>query len=579
LRSALDAGLSELDTRAPRAQRVVVVGGGMAGISTAYFLARAGNAVTVLEAAPAPVAPASASAATSSVPLIPGTAASYTGLLSPSTSLAPFFARPHIYRAQKVQWCPKTLYMHPNFRVGLFDSGAVARHVRMGVTPYAKRQTFQQSLVRLYGLAMWNQALEQHISREWAQQDGKQAQAERIPGTLAVVFDDHTFADLLADVKRHRLLVGDEVTDIMPTVAASSSASPPSAAAAASSSMVPSSGRLYALDDRSVLQQLPSLLPKQFTMAGVLHAQDEYAIDHLAFLQRLREDSQRKYGVQYVYDTTVTALVTEQQQQQQSQPSSAASNDAAVVPAAPSSRIAYAATSRGPVTGDAFVLCAGARSKTLVHASHLPGIAQAVPTFTTKTHYVAFPNPDSALPATGTAAAANAVDRLFPRTSVSLPESQTVLTPFTRQVRVSIGNDFNALDEPVLPRATDAAAAREEAATAERALPLQPHLDPSRLQSLLKEVSSVFPRADKSVVSGGGRSVPGASLRTWSFDGKPLLGQYASATTNLFVNGAHGHLGWSHALAAGQHVSSIVSRLPTFLQGDAFDPRRFSNSK
>ena len=96
LRTALDVGLSTLNERTPTPQRVVVVGAGTAGISTAYWLGRAGNAVTVIDSQPADSL---------------GSAASYTGLLAPTSSLAPLLARPHLYRAQKVQWCPKTLYV------------------------------------------------------------------------------------------------------------------------------------------------------------------------------------------------------------------------------------------------------------------------------------------------------------------------------------------------------------------------------------------------------------------------------------------------------------------------------------
>src|SRR4051812_10651476 len=102
VRVALDAGLSEIDARTANPKRVVVIGGGLSGLSTAYWLSRAGNAVTVLESSPATPAPASA--------------ASYTGLLSISSTFAPFFARPHLLKAQKIQYCPSTSYVHPNLR-------------------------------------------------------------------------------------------------------------------------------------------------------------------------------------------------------------------------------------------------------------------------------------------------------------------------------------------------------------------------------------------------------------------------------------------------------------------------------
>ena len=677
LRAALDVGLSELDGRAAVPQRVVVVGAGMAGVSTAYWLGRAGNHVTVLDASPAPD--------------VIGTAASYTGLLAPSSSFAPFFARPHLLKAQKIQFCPKTNYMvrpdqpnsvqvrrpdsaddrsserrltfacvpcfvsalvccvcaqHPNLRVGLFDRGSdAAQHARQGMVDYSWRSSYRPAVSRLYGLGLWNQALVGELAKQFdataaaatttaaassSSRSSLSAAASaaaplaRVDGSLAVVFDARTFQDLKGDNLTNLALVGNDAALLAPTAASTSTkvATPArkgaSGSAAASAAAAPP--RLHVLDDDAIVVRLPTVAPRLFSLAAVMSFEDEWALDHLAFLHAMKREAISKYAVKFLYDTKVEKFITQQQQQA----ATAATTGAAVVSAsAPQSSgscrvVSGVLTSRGEVVGgDAFVLCAGSQSKGLVGASTslLPPAHKPIRTFSTKTHYLAFPNPDASAASTSTAssapaatpapttasavvaskgkpsspsssssAASSSPQQLIPSVSVLLPESHLQVTPFAHEVRVSSGDDLNHFDDcdpPIVIAPAASASAPQQPQPQPQLLPeaFAPRLDAARLRSMLEDLSVLYPGVSKDVVSQGGRTVPGVALRTWSLDGQPLLGPYSAATPNLFVNGAHGNRGWTHAVAAGQHVANIISGLPTFIQQQPFDPRRFEKKQ
>ena len=436
---------------------------------------------------------------------------------------------------------------------------------------FASRKHYQTSLARLYGLGLWNQQIVTHMMQEWNQTpagtataatgrgssassaNGKDRTIARINGSLAVMFDDRAFSDMVKDVGTQRTLVGDEGAQVVF----------PGAEGAATAE------RFESLDDRAILARLPSLEPRIFTLSGVASFRDEFAVDNLAFLRRMRDEAAEKYGVKFVYDTTATGFVTQQQQQQQQQ-----SSTGAAVPSVStdSSRLVAVSTSNGEVSGDAFVLCAGSHSKRLVRNSRLPLLQTPIPTFSTKTHYLSFPNPDAAINAAAAAdgssapVAASSSQRIFPATSLVLPDTHTVITPLPSEVRVSSGDSLNLFDDPTAD--TDVAAAA-----------LEPRLDSATLKAMVADVSGIFPLVSKQVISQNGATVPHVALRTWSFDNQPLLGRYATAVPNLFINSGHGNLGWTNAVAAGQHVSSIVSGTTTFIAPAAFDPRRFESKQ
>lgn len=447
---------------------------------------------------------------------------------------------------------------HPNLRVGLFEKGTTAQHVRSGLMNFASRKHYQTSLARLYGLGLWNQQIVTHMMQEWSAGRGSAGKGKsdtiaRLDGSLAVMFDDRAFSDVVKDVGTQRTLVGDEGAQVVFPGATAASTAP----------------RFESLDDRAILARLPSLEPRIFTLSGVMSFRDEFAVDHLAFLRRMRDEAAEKYGVKFVYDTTATGFVTQQQQQQQPQ---SAAGDASPSVSTDASRLVAVSTSNGEVSGDAFVMCAGSHSKRLVRNSRLPLLRTPIPTFSTKTHYLSFPNPDAALPAaadgssSSAASAASSSQRIFPATSLVLPDTHTVITPLATEIRVSSGDSLNLHDDPTADADVAAAA-------------LEPRLDSAVLKTLVADVSGVFPLVTKEVISQSGATVPHVALRTWSFDNQPLLGRYAASVPNLFINSGHGNLGWTNAVAAGQHVSSIVSGTTTFIQPDAFDPRRFESKK
>ena len=590
VRNALDAGLAQIDARAPKPQRVVVIGGGLSGLSTAYWLSRAGNAVTVLESRPESAAPWSA--------------ASHTGLLSISSTFAPFFARPHLLKAQKIQFCPSTNYVHPNLRPSslLFSrdtthgAANVAQHIRQGMIEHAWRGGYRRAMTRLYGLGLWNQTLVSQLVGEWNRTASpKQPPIERTDGSLGLVFDMRAWEDIKVDVQTNTVLVGRDPALLQPEPTAASAIVPAPSGGKQSKLAAPRvPDRIASLEDDELLNALPSIAPNVLKVASALRFRDEFAVDPLAFTARMKSEA-IKQGVQFKHDAQVVKLVTKGQQKDattataRAAAGSTASSSSTAVAAVPSvstddCRIVGVQLASGAVVeGDAFVVCAGAHSTSLLRQSALPCLPQPIPTFSTKTHFLSFPNPGlvpvataetntiAARPsfATKKAAAPGAPQfaPLIAPIAVTLPESHLQVTPFSSSVRVTSGDDLNLLDDPK-PTPSKLLSSQQQDA-------FSTAVDPDRLRMMLGDLNTLYPALSKSIISQDGRTEPGVALRNWSFDGKPLLGRYASSVPNLFVNTAHGNASWTHAVAAGQHVSNIVSELPTFIQPDAFDPKRF----
>jgi len=609
------------DVRAPAPKRVVVVGGGLSGLSTGYWLGRAGNKVTVIEKEKKDGL---------------GSTPSYSGLLAPSSSMAPFFARPHYFRAQKVQFCPFNDYMHANLRVGLFDS-LIPHSIRRGIQRHSFRRTYLDSVTKLHGLALANMFMVDKIQNEWMKQGegstastskggwmgwGKRSSGSdndsdsdsgaagqndvsssggmgRVRGTLMIGFDDHTFQELKTDITNHiavnridaqQALSEGETASSSNSITAASSSS----AASSTSSLSSSPSRVSFISDDECVSLLPSLASKRFDLSGGVLCADEFALDPTAFMKRLRRDAKEKYGVEFKHETEVKNLVTADNVNALANSSHASST--AVVPstASPPSSIVGVQTSAGFVPADSVVLCAGSNSSTIVAQSGLNALIKApIETFQTKTHYLSFPyevtkeipaTNDSNTPLTP-AAPSSSSDSSHPSAliplNIVLPESHLTLTPLHHEIRLTIGDDMYAQPPANSPDATAAAASKDSASTVSTSSPSRSKLraEPAKLQLLLSELRSVYPQLTKEAVSQQGRTIPHVALRTWTMDNKPLLGQYHSSIPNLFINGAHGNQGWSSSLASGKQVSDIVSGIQPFMRQEIFDPRRFEQQK
>lgn len=553
------ASSSPLDRRAAQPKRVVVVGAGTQGLTTAYWLGRAGHAVTVVDRAPAGEF---------------GSAASYTGLMQTSSVFSPLLARPQLFKAYKVQWCPYTQYTHPNLRVGLFDSNETSNAVRSGMMAFCTRDQWLTTARRLHGLGLYNGFLMRSLLSEW-NAGGVVAQTSRgwfgakpaaggvttaatavavpiaeVRSSVTVAFEDQAWKDVRNDLDMQRFLHDPEAKSHNEL-----SVPPPIATSDAAAS------RFQQLSDLQVVARMPSLKPKEFEISGGILFQDELAVDNIAFLNRLKRESTEKFGVQFQYDTEVTRFIAHD----------TTNAPDAVSGSAPA--ITAVETAKGPLAADAFVLCTGADSKRLVRASRLPTVTAPIPTFTTQTTHLSFPNPfhsaavaDSASLTTAAATNDAAATPVLPAASVVLPESHTVITPFPTQIRISCGDDINPLDHPTNDASPSASSPAQQQQLA---------VSPNRLLQMVTDLNGLFPFLTRDVISQNGATVPHVSLRTWTFDNKPLLGRYHPGVANLFVNTAHGNLGWTNALAAGKHVSDILSDNDTFIQPEPFEPKRF----
>ena len=90
-----------------------------------------------------------------------------------------------------------------------------------------------------------------------------------------------------------------------------------------------------------------------------------------------------------------------------------------------------------------------------------------------------------------------------------------------------------------------------------------------KLTGLLKHVypSYKLPRLVKD-------SQTWAGFRPVSVDGIPMIGQ--TRLPNLYLNAGHFHLGWTLAVGSGKVLAAKITSQPTEIDGEAYDPRRFS---
>lgn len=556
-----EATSGKADSSLPK-KNVLVVGAGQQGITTAYWLGRAGHKVTVVEKCSGSSSPSSLSSP------ISGAASSYTGLLQVNSSFAPLMARPNLLRAYKVQWCPSSNYMHPVLRVGLFDHD-VGRSIRLALAQFTARQGFIESVNKLNGMAMWNNWLVGKLINEWSTSNNdatnkpskgwlSSSSSSASPSSSAAITPIVRSSTLLAYDGRSWADLKDELTT---QLYLNDSKAPEPQALKLPPPMVTSEAaplQFRQIDDLQLVEKIPSLKPKEFQLAGGIVFTDEVAVDNIAILNKMKNESVEKFGVKFMYDTEVLKFQT----QSNSFSSPTAATSTAVVPSqsssssssSPASTVTSVLTSNGPMSSDVFVLCAGGDSKRIMRESQLPGV-KPILTYTTKTHHLAFPNPspnDS---------------QLISPTSVLLPETHTTITTFPHQIRVSSGTEINSNEDLSI----------EPIQAGTKLVTPAPKLDPPRLKQLVEDVSGVYPTLTREVISQQGATIPNVSLRTWTIDNKPLMGQYSPAVRNLFINNAHGNLGWSFAVAAGKHTTDLITGTPTFIDPTPFAPNRFAN--
>ncbi|HEV7717300.1 MAG TPA: FAD-dependent oxidoreductase, partial [Steroidobacteraceae bacterium] len=92
-------------------------------------------------------------------------------------------------------------------------------------------------------------------------------------------------------------------------------------------------------------------------------------------------------------------------------------------------------------------------------------------------------------------------------------------------------------------------------------------VDPVRVQSLMARLRQLFPAYADSLQPE--RLLPWAGLRPMCADGTPIIGP--TGLQNLFLNTAHGQLGWTLAAGSGRMVADLVLG-----QTPALDPRLYA---
>ncbi len=95
-------------------------------------------------------------------------------------------------------------------------------------------------------------------------------------------------------------------------------------------------------------------------------------------------------------------------------------------------------------------------------------------------------------------------------------------------------------------------------------------LTPGRIENLKQVVGEVFPR----YLPGPEVEVSAwAGLRPYTCDGVPIIGR--ARMTNVYINGGHGHLGWTLAAGSGKLLSQLVSGSAPEIDPAPYSPLRF----
>jgi len=96
-------------------------------------------------------------------------------------------------------------------------------------------------------------------------------------------------------------------------------------------------------------------------------------------------------------------------------------------------------------------------------------------------------------------------------------------------------------------------------------------LSPSRIDNLRGLLKAILPRHAERLLAG--TVAPWAGLRPMSADGVPFIG--ACGPSGLYVNGGHGHLGWTMADGSARLLADLVDGRPPALAAADYSPRRF----
>jgi D-amino-acid dehydrogenase len=183
-------------------------------------------------------------------------------------------------------------------------------------------------------------------------------------------------------------------------------------------------------------------------------------------------------------------------------------------------QIVAAQTTSGRVSGDAFVIAAGAWSRTVADTAGL-----YLPVEGGKGYHVELPETPAS-----------------PRVPVYMADSRVVATPLQGRLRLSGTFELDGLDERV---------------------------DPIRVRAITAAGVRVLPGLGGVEATGVWRG-----LRPCAPDGLPLVGRIQS-TPNLFVNTGHGIGGITTAPVTAQVIGELIRAVPTSLELDLMRPDRF----
>jgi D-amino-acid dehydrogenase len=93
---------------------------------------------------------------------------------------------------------------------------------------------------------------------------------------------------------------------------------------------------------------------------------------------------------------------------------------------------------------------------------------------------------------------------------------------------------------------------------------------PGRINNLFDLLLSVYPSYAPYLDRANAQ--PWAGLRPVSADGVPRIGR--AKFRNLFVNGGHGHLGWTFAAGSGRMLADLMLGKPTGIDAEPYDAQR-----
>ncbi len=97
-------------------------------------------------------------------------------------------------------------------------------------------------------------------------------------------------------------------------------------------------------------------------------------------------------------------------------------------------------------------------------------------------------------------------------------------------------------------------------------------IDPRRIATLIAVLKGFVPNIETQLDMRKAQAWCG--LRPLSADGVPIIGR--TPISNLFVNGGHGHLGWTMAAASGELLADVLSNERSKIDPAPYALLRFS---